>query len=977
MSANSHIPPSRPTPPTAPAPSTQASGGDGRLGDRRSLLVLIDGHALVYRAYHAIPATFMTSRGEPTNAVYGFTSMLLKVLGDLHPDYCAVAFDRSAPTFRHIASTDYKATRPRMADELRQQFGRVREVIAAFNIPIFEQDGYEADDVLGCLASQAAAAGVETIIVTGDMDSLQLVDEHVRVMAPRGRVSETVIYDVDAVRERYGLDPAQLPDLKALAGDPSDNIIGVRGIGQKTAAKLLAEFGTIEQLYTRLDEVNPKLRSALAENVQLVRANKRLATIERAVPCLLDPEACRVADYDRQRALELFQELEFRTLVPKLPRPDGTLASPPAAPAAAPAAAQQMSLFEPTGAASKHAVPVVVDALENVVTTARALDVVVDVIRGRGTFVLHPIAHQRSVVDCDLAGIALALDDTQGWYVPVSEAGSPDVARAAGAPSLPEPVVLDALRPLLEDAGMAKTAHNLKQTITLLANRGVSLRGLAFDTMIGAYVLNPSNRALSVGELVFHRLGRDIAGPAALVPKGGSVVDLPVSAIAPAAVQEARLLHQIAGELSAELDERAQLDLFRRVELPLIPVLSEMERTGVKIDVQVLGEMSRRLAGQIRRVALEIYNSIGHQFTINSPQQLGRVLVDELRLPLTKRTKTGYSTDATVLEELVGTHPVIEHILTYRQLTKLKSTYVDALPSLINPRTGRLHTTFNQAVAATGRLSSDSPNLQNIPVRTEVGRLIRRAFVAGLPDWVLLAADYAQIELRLAAHITRDPLLIRAFQDGVDVHAATASTVFNVPIDQVTPEQRRLAKTTNFAVLYGISDFGLSQRVGITRSEAAPFIKRYLERHTGIKRYIEETLKQARERGYVETPLGRRRYLPELRSGNAAVRSAGERMAINMPIQGAQADLIKLAMIAVHGDLAQRGLRTRMLLQVHDELVFEVPRDEFDEVARLVRERMEGAMQLIVPITVEMKAGQNWYDMEPYESAKCKVQSAK
>jgi DNA polymerase-1 len=891
----------------------------------------------------------MTSRGEATNAVFGFTSMFLTVLADLKPAYCAVAFDRPVPTFRHLASADYKATRPRMGDDLRQQFQRVRQVVAALNVPIFEVDGFEADDVLGCLSKQAEAAGVETVIVTGDMDTLQLVDDHVRVLAPRGRIADTVLYDVAAVRERYGLEPVQLPDFKALAGDASDNIKGVPGIGAKTASKLLAQFGTVEGLFARLDEVNPRQRDALAAHEALVRGNKRLATIERSVPCVLDLEQCRLADYDRQKALDLFQELEFRTLVGKLPSQDGV--------AAKTGTAEQMSFFSGlSGANPPDGVASPAPAEGAVIDSVAGVEEVIARVQQAGNAVIHLVATQRTVVDHDLAGIAVAVDGTTAWYVPVSGEDS----------GLGERAALDVLRPLLEDPAIAKVAHNAKVAYTILVERGVGLKGLSFDTMVGAYLLNPSSRSASVKELVLRQAGQEIDAAEGLAPKGGSVRDVPVVEVAPRAIQEAQLLWQITQELRQQLAARAQLELFESVELPLIPILSAMERAGVKIDERVLGGMSREFAEQIRAVELEIYNSVGHQFTINSTQQLAKVLVDELHLPLTKRTKTGYSTDATVLEELLGVHPVIEHILTYRQLTKLKSTYIDALPALINPRTGRVHTTFNQAVAATGRLSSEAPNLQNIPIRTDVGRTIRRAFVAGGPDLVLLTADYAQIELRIAAHITRDPLLIQAFMDDVDVHTATASTVFNVPLGEVTPDQRRLAKTTNFAVLYGISDFGLSQRVGIARSEAAPFISAYLERHTGIRDYIDATKKLAKERGYVETPLGRRRSLPELLSSNGAVRAAGERMAINMPIQGAQADLIKLAMIAVQRDLEAAHLKTRMLLQVHDELVFEVPNDELARTARIVRERMEGAMQLIVPIKVEMKVGRNWSDMEPY-----------
>ncbi|MDQ3703207.1 MAG: DNA polymerase I [Chloroflexota bacterium] len=923
----------------------------------RPRLILVDGHALVYRAFHAIPASFMTSRGEPTNAVYGFTSMLLKVLNEQQPEYCAVTFDLSTPTFRHLAAADYKATRPRMSDDLRSQFRRVREVVRAFNIPVYELEGYEADDVLGALATQAEAAGVDTVIVTGDMDTLQLVNDHVRVLAPRGRISETVLFDAAVVKERYGVDPAQVPDLKALAGDVSDNIKGVSGIGEKTAAKLLQDFATVEGLYARLDEVPAKWRQRLAEHEHLVRGNKALATIDRRAPSILDLEPCRLADYDRAAALALFQELEFRTLVDKLPQ-----TAAPGKSRGTEQGARQSLLFDRPAAApaatTEASAMTTATAAPNLITTAIGLETVVAILQGVESFILHPIAVQHSVVDHTLAGIALALDETRAWYVPVDRSG--------GAGALSESDVLAALRPVLEDGDIGKVGHNAKVIVTILAERGVTLRGLSFDTMVAGYLLNPSNRTVTVKNLVFQQLGREILSAAALAPKGGDVLSVPPDELGGEAMLEARLVSDLAASLSRDLAERDQLELFRTVELPLIPVLSDMERAGIKVDVRVLGEMARELATQIREIELAIYNDVGHQFTINSPQQLAKVLVDELHLPLTKRTKTGYSTDATVLEELSGSHPVIEHVLAYRQLTKLKSTYVDALPELINARTGRVHTTFNQAVAATGRLSSDSPNLQNIPVRTELGRGIRRAFVAGEPGMVLFAADYAQIELRIAAHMTRDPLLIEAFRQDEDIHTATAATVFNVPREQVTTEQRRLAKTTNFAVLYGIGEFGLSQRLGIARSEAGPFLKAHLEKFAGIRSYFQNTLKQARDRGYVETPLGRRRYVPELRAPNAGVRAAGERMAINMPIQGAQADLIKLAMIAVADAMSAQRLRSRMLLQVHDELVFEAQREELDALARLVRRCMEEAMALIVPIKVEMKVGENWLDMAPF-----------
>ena len=882
--------------------------------EKPPVLLLVDGHALVHRAYHAVPAGFMTSKGEPTNAVFGFTSILLKALEETRPEYAAVTFDVPKPTFRHQAYAEYKATRPRLADDLRPQFARVRQVVQALNVPIFEIEGYEADDLLGCLAKQAEAATVDTIIMTGDLDTLQLVTPRVRVMAPKGRISETVMYDVAAVRERYGLEPAQVPDLKALSGDTSDNIKGVAGVGQKTATKLLTQFGTVEGIYERLDDVQPtKLKDALRENEHLVRSNKQLATIDRSAPCVLELEACRLADFQREKVLELFQELEFRSLLNKIPQTLRAGQAPTSG---------QLSLFDETPPLDEA--PTEADS----VTTKAQLSALVKALRAARRFFILPMAKQTSPIDFEVEGFALAAGDNQGWYIPFADAA------------------LEALRPVIEDEKIGKASHNAKATISLLAERGVALRGLEWDTMIAAYLLNQSIRSASVRDLIFQSRAREVDNDPVL---------------------EAQLLWKIAAEQRDDLEERKQLDLFTTVELPLVPVLSALERAGIKVDVHVLGEMNRELSQQISRTELEIYNSVGHQFTINSPQQLGKVLVDELHLPLTKRTKTGWSTDATVLEELSGTHPVIEHILTYRQLTKLRSTYIEALPALINPRTGRIHTTFNQAVAATGRLSSEAPNLQNIPIRTELGRRIRRAFVAEGKDTVLLTADYAQIELRIAAHITGDALLKAAFDADEDVHTSTASVVFGVPPEKVTSEQRRLAKTTNFAVLYGISDFGLAQRVGISRDEAGPFIEAYLGRYEGVRKYIEQTKRDAYKKGYVETPLGRRRAIPELHSPNRAVREAGERAAINMPIQGAQADLIKLAMIEIHRELEQRGLQTKMLLQVHDELVFEVPRRELAEVIPLVRHEMETAMAFDVPVKVEMKTGANWYDMAPLE----------
>lgn len=941
----------------------------------RRTLVLIDGHSLVHRAYHAIPPLFSTSRGEPTNAVYGFTSMLLKVLNDVRPDCLAVAFDRSAPTYRHQQYANYKATRPRVADELRLQFGRVREVIEAFGVPIYEVDGFEADDVLGALARQAAKHGVDSIIVTGDLDALQLVDEHCTVLAARGRVSGTVVYDVPAVRERYGLDPAQIADLKALAGDASDNIQGVRGIGVKTAAKLLTEYGTIDSLYDHLEDVPARLRDTLASHEQRARQSKELATIRTDAPCVLDVKRCRVDKFDRARVLALFRELEFKSLVPKLAAAaDGPLTEVEPRPGPG-----QLSLFaSPTLTSSRsrrkmershppkespapHHVPRKEGrrkgkAAPLLVTDPAALPSLVRQLRAAGTVVLHPVLESRSSIEFDLVGLAYATARAAG-YVPVSS-GSAD--------GVNEALLLESIVPLLSDESVAKVGHDLKRLYGYLGPRGFALEGYALDTAISSYLLNPASRAVTVKDLVFGHLGREIADVAAVAPKGASLANAAPAVVGEVAAEEARLLLEIAEVLKKELAAREQLKLLEQVEMPLVPVLAKMERAGVAIDVDILRQMGRDLGKQISRVEREAHECVGHEFNIASPQQLGRLLAEGLRLPLTRRTKTGWSTDQSVLEELIGSHPVIEKVLEYRQLAKLKSTYVDALPVLINPRTGRLHTTFNQMVAATGRLSSSEPNLQNIPIRTELGRKIRRAFIAGRPDTVLLTADYAQIDLRILAHISQDPLLIQTFRDGTDVHTATAALLFNIGAEAVTAEQRRLAKTANFAILYGISDWGLSQRTGMTRQEAGPFISTYLGRYNGVRRYMDRTLQMAREMGYVETLWRRRRYLPELRSPHRPLQQAAERMAINHPVQGTQADLIKLAMNAIHQELEAQGFAAQMILQVHDELVFEVPRGEVAALAPRVRSLMESALQLDVPIVVEMKTGANWYELESY-----------
>jgi DNA polymerase-1 len=903
-------------------------------------IILIDGNALVHRAYHAIPP-LSTTKGEPTNAVFGFTSMLINALNEIKPDYIAVAFDVGR-TFRHDEFAEYKAQRPSMPSDLARQFERVRQVVAAFNIPSFGVEGYEADDVLGTLARQAEAKEIETVIVTGDLDALQLVDEHTRVLTSRGHFSDTVTYDEAAVRERYGLSPQQLIEFKALKGDPSDNIPGIPGIGDKTASKLVTEFGTVEAVFDHLDQVEAKTRAKLADKREQALQSKRLATIVTDVPITLELDACR-ASFDRDKVVALFRELEFRSLLDRLPE-------------ARPKAAKQMSLFD-TGVAPTVTKPLgdycTIDTAEKLAALAREL-------AQAQAIAIDTETSDKDAMTADLVGIALTAKEGQGFYIPV---GHDEGAQLA----LEE--VAAQFRPMLENPVIPKYAHNANYDLMVLARHGIDVQGLTFDTMIAAYLLDPSGRAHGLKNLAFAKLGVEMTPIEDLIGKGKaqrSMAQIPIAVATNYAGADVDTTHRLVGLLEPELRQRNLWSLFAEVEMPLVPVLVEMETTGVALDVPFLQQMSRELYQRLIELERGIYDTVGHQFNINSTQQLGQVLFEELKLPPVKRTKTGYSTDVEVLEELKGTHPAIDLILEYRTLSKLKSTYVDALPLLVNRRTGRVHTSYNQTGTVTGRVSSSEPNLQNIPIRTDTGRKIRRAFIAA-PGHLLVSADYSQVELRILAHISKDRGLLDAFARGEDIHASTAATIFGVPIEKVTPEMRRVAKMIDFGLSYGMSGYGLASRTGLSQAEADKFIASYFASYPGVKAYMERTKKHAYEQGYVATLLDRRRYFPELQNkspSQAALRRAAEREAINMPIQGSAADILKLAMIRLHRALHERGLKSRMTLQVHDELVLESPEDEVKIIAPLAREVMESAFVLDAPLKADVKVGKNWDEMD-------------
>jgi len=904
---------------------------------KRPLLLLFDGNALVHRAFHALPPLTQSRTGEMVNAVYGFASTLLKVLSDFSPSHWAIAFDRPAPTFRHDMFEDYKAQRPATPDELKSQIRKVHQLVEAFHIPVFEIDGFEADDVLGTLSGQAEEQGIETIIVTGDNDMLQAVSSRVRALAPRRGFTDTVLYDAQAVEQKYGIRPEQLPDFKALVGDASDNIPGLPGIGEKTAARLLQQYGSLQGVYDHLEGVTPgKLQETLREHRAQAFRNKELSAIVKDVPIQLDLDTCQISHYDRNEVVRLFQELEFIKLLPRLPRTEAGSSSSAG-----------------VGAASARSSTV----KRHMVNTDAALAEFVGELQvGRELAIGVETTGERAVM-ADLVGIAISTEPGKAFYIPVGHVGLNQPQQ------LPLNQVTTELKAVMEDAGTGKAAYNGKHVMAVLANCGWKLANLDFDPMLAAYLLGEKN--LGLGALAFNRLGVEMPTPAELTGPGRrqrSPAQIEAGRMADYACASVDVVRSLRDSLEAELRRHELWRLFSEVEMALVPVLAAMEQNGLLLDTELLRRMSLELGQQLLKLEKDIYSSVGHQFNINSPQQLGRVLFGDLKLPQSRKTKTGYSTDASVMEALRGVHPVVELILEYRQISKLKSTYVDALPPLINPRTGRVHTSFNQTGTTTGRLSSSEPNLQNIPVRGEMACRIRKAVIAP-PGAYLLGADYSQIDLRALAHLSQDDALIAAFAEDEDIHTMTAARLFGIPAEDVTSDMRRKAKTVNFGVIYGMSDYGLEQATGLSREEASRFIALYFERYPGVRRYLDAVKDQARKLGYVQTVLGRRRFIPEIDSSNRMVREAAERMAINAPVQGTSADIIKVAMIDLHREMERRGLKSKMLLQIHDDLLFEVPEPEVEDMKTLVGDLMPRAVELSVPLKIDIKVGRNWGEM--------------
>jgi DNA polymerase-1 len=911
----------------------------------RETLLLVDGHNLVYRAFHAMPA-LSNSRGEMTNAAYGFTSMLFKALNDTTPTYAIAAFDPPGPTFRHEKFAEYKAQRQRAPDELRAQFPWAREVVEALGIPIVEIPTFEADDVIGTLARKAEAVGLDVIIVTGDLDVLQLVTEHIRVFASRRGLSDTIIYDLDKVRERYGFEPPLVVDFKALQGDPSDNIPGVPGIGEKTAMSLVQQYGPLENVLAAVPTMPPgRVQRALESHMEQARLSKWTATIKVDVDVDLPLEGARLFNYDESEVRELFDRLEFRSLLPRLP---GRVIDDGAAPAQAPSANDAPALPGDLQAPATD-VDVVVDAHQAADALQR--------IRAAGAMNLRTVVDGNARTG-DMIGVAFApKGEDIAYYMPLWHAG---LERNAA------PAAITALEEVLVDDAIAKRGYDLKRELLAWRRRGIAIKGLQFDALLAAYLTNSRLKVPTLPVLAHDLALLSVEAEETLLGSGRGkrgIADVPVEEAAAYYGVWVGLIDPVGEKLISAMERANATQLHDTMELPLVPILAAMEVEGVAVDCDLLGSISAEMHTRITEIENEVQELAGYTFNPGSTQQLGRFLYDDLGLASGRKTKTGRSTDADTLEALRGEHPVVDLILEWRQLTKLKSTYVDALP-LLCTADSRVHTSFNQAVATTGRLSSSDPNLQNIPVRTQWGQRIRRAFHADRGQR-LVSADYSQVELRVLAHVTGETELIEAFRRGEDIHRRTAAEVYGVEPEAVTPDMRRIAKVVNFGVVYGLSDFGLARDTGMSREDAHAFIDAYFRNFPAVTVYLEGVRNHAREYGWVETFIGRRRYIADIRAANRQLRFAAERMAVNMPIQGGAADIMKQAMILVDHGLRDAGLRSRILLQVHDELLLEAPVEEVDAVVALLRDRMGAAEALKVPLDVDVKVGDNWGDMTP------------
>jgi len=923
------------------------------------ILYLIDGHALAYRTYYAITAgmsdRMQTRTGEPTAGIYGFANVLIRLLEQEKPEYLAVAFD-TGKTFRNELYPEYKATRAKMPDDLRPQIERIRQMIDAFHFPRLEKEGVEADDVLGSIARQAVQQGFGVKIITGDRDLLQLVDDRITVSLPGAKLSESNNYSAAEVREHLGVDPAQVVDYKALVGDTSDNIPGVPGVGPKTAVSLLEKYHTLDGVYEHLDEISGKLREKLEAGKDSAYMSRDLARIRTDVGVKLVLEEARTDHIDIPAVEAFFRELEFRTLIPRL----RTVVSP-----LKHQETPQLSLFgeemKEISLSSSYALDVkLIDTEEKLQQLVKDLSKTKLIAFDTETTSIDPLR-------ADLVGISLAVREGEGFYIPIGHKGEGN--------QLPVEKVINALTPVMTDNAIRKVGHNIKYDALVLGNYGLTVSPLSFDTMIAEWLVDPASRNLGLKDMADSLLGISMTHIEELIGRGKSQINMaavPIASAAPYAAADAEVTLRLVPIIEKRMEERNCTKIFEEIEMPLVPVLIRMEREGITIDTDFFKKFSGEIGERLLEIEAEVHDYVGHSFNLNSTQQLANVLFKDLKLEPPdrgKKTASGhYSTSAAVLDELKGKHPVVDLLLEYRELAKLKSTYLDALPLQVNPRTGKVHTSFNQTGSVTGRLASSEPNLQNIPTRTELGRQVRLGFVAS-EGHTLLSVDYSQIELRIVAHMAGDRAMLDAFREGQDIHATTAAAIYNIPLKDVNKEQRRHAKAINFGLIYGMSAFGLSRSTDFTLGEAENFVKDYFEHFPGVKKYLDNIRSLAARQGYVETMLGRRRYFPNLANPvNMMMRNREEREAINAPIQGTAADIMKIAMIKVDEALRASKLGARLILQVHDELVLEVPVDELDFTVKLVRQVMEGAYKLDIPLLTEARSGINWGSMQVIDS---------
>lgn len=888
--------------------------------------MLVDGNSILNRAFYGLQGRQLlaTSDGLYTNAVFGFINIVNKYIDEEEPGYICVAFDLKAPTFRHLEYDGYKAKRKGMPEELAVQVPVIKEVLDAMNVKRLEMEGYEADDILGSLSLCAEKEGMDAVIVTGDRDALQLASLHTRIKIPTTRGGKTLTndYDNNSIVEKYGVLPVQLIDVKGLMGDQSDNIPGVPGIGEKTALELIHKFGSIENIYEHLDQVDRKsVRQKLEENKKLAFMSKKLAAIDRNMPCIPNMEEFIRKPFNEEKLYDVFTRLEFKSFIEKY-----ELGS------------RKVALADLLN-------------IECISDTDDINAVMKEVYKAGRCSVFYLIDRVDNFSN-RLVGMALSWGKEKSYYIHFCDDAH-------------ENEFLLQMKDMLEDSAISKSGHDIKNLITYLRTKGIMLDGLTFDTMIAAYIIDPSRSTYTVSQLADEYLNMELAAIEHLSGKGKNFVpysEIPVEKLSNAAGLHSAAVFMLQDKLDSIIEANDQKELYYEIELPLIEVLSEMEYWGFKANIDDLREYSMELENRINSITKEIYSMAGEEFNINSPKQLGVILFEKLGLPVVKKTKTGYSTDAEVLEQLSSKHEIISKILEYRQLVKLKSTYAEGLLNVVNPETGRIHSNFNQTVTATGRISSTEPNLQNIPVKLEMGRKIRKVFVAQDDNFILTDADYSQIELRILAHITGDENMMAAFRNKEDIHTTTASRVFGIPPQDVTPLMRSKAKAVNFGIVYGIGEFSLSKDLGISRKEAKQYIDGYLDKYPGVRQYMHDIVEQGKKNGYVTTIFNRRRYLPELKASNFNIRSFGERIAMNTPIQGSAADLIKIAMVKVYRALKAKKMESRLILQVHDELIVETFTDEKDAVAQILNDCMGEAVILSVPLDIEIKTGKSWYD---------------